>query len=306
MRLARLFIAVLLLAAPCAAQDTAVLDGEPAIRFLAGHGHLTNYCEGELWITAGRIRFDGVTVPAHSFDYKRADVKDVHAASTFGFHYIKLEAGGHTYRMGIYPELEHALGDRLAFIERAWKDFPSAYAEVQKAEAARDLKLGLITVRDDKDGPVLEFPVLVGTGALWFSGPDGVTVWAGPEADKRAYAEIRLSGKDERTHARVNGDLANGTLEVTADHVRLVRASGKNIAIDEPRSQMRLKEGAGGYPQVVVTFRNAGRLTFLFANVERRGADGDDVTIHDGTLLLHALGPEFPQVVEQVRKASAK
>ncbi len=295
---ARILAACLLLAAMGAAQDTAVLDGEPAIRFLAGHGHLTNYCEGELWITAHRIRFDGVTVPAHSFDYKRADVKDVHAASTFGFHYVKLEAGGHTYRMGIYPELEHALGDRLEFVERAWKDFGPAYAEVQRAEAARKLPPDLVTVRDDKDGPVLEFPVIAGTGALWFSGPDGVTVWAGPDADKRAYGEIRLSAKDERTHARVNGDLAHGTLEVTADHVRLVRASGKNIAIDEPRSQMRLKEGAGGYPQIVVSFRQAGRLTLLIGQV-----DGDSVTLYDGTLLLHALGPEFPQVVEEVRKA---
>ena len=45
---------------PLAAQDTATLAGEPAIRFMAGHGHLTTYCDGQLWITATRVRFDGV------------------------------------------------------------------------------------------------------------------------------------------------------------------------------------------------------------------------------------------------------
>ena len=295
------WLVLLLAALPLAAQDTATLDGEPAIRFLAGHGHLTNYCEGELWITATRIRFDGLTVPRHSFDYKRDQVKDVHPGSAFGFHYLKIDAGDKTYRMGIYPNLQGQFGDRFEFFARAFRDFSGAYDEVRRAESERKPPAGLLRVREEKDGPVLEMPVVVGEGVLWFSGKDGVAVWTGAKAGKESYGELRQTARGENSHARLGVDLETGTLEVSATHVRLTNASGKAIPIDEERDQMRVLLGAGGSPQAVVAFRRTGRVTLLLG-----GAAGEGVELYDATPLLRALGREFPQVVEEVRKSSAQ
>lgn len=285
MRLVRLLILSLLLGAACAAQDTAVLEGEPAIRFLVGHGHATNYCEGQLWVTATRVRFDSVTLPAHSFDHKRADVKDVHAASAWGFHYVKIEAGGHTYRMAIYPDLAHAFGDRLEFVASAWKDFPSAYAKVQQVEAGRAPDPAVKV-----EGEALEFPVLAVLQVAWFKGPKGVTAWSGPEAGADAYGKIQ-------------GMYVAGTLRVTADRVQFHRATDGVVGeIDSTRDQMRVNSAIGGYPRIILNFRSAGRVSFVLGTADEKG----HLQLHDASPLVRAVGPEFPQVVEEVRKASVK
>lgn len=278
-----------------AAQDTTTLNGERAIRFLAGHGHVMNYCEGVLTVTPARVRFDGVTVPPHSFAFQRADVKGLQYGSTFGLHYVKLQAGGKNWRMALYPDLERKFGDRFALLLRAYRDFDAAYAEVQHVAAQRR-PASVIRVREEKDGPVLEFPVLVGMGVLWFEGPGGVTVWRGPQADRRAYAEIKLSnGGTAYARGRLRRGLAHGKLEVTATHVRFYREGEEPIVIDEDKSQMRLNAAAGGYPRVVANFRRTGRVSLIVGTVQ------GGLQLYDAAPLVRALGPEFEQVVKEVR-----
>jgi len=172
-------LASVLLASAVRAQDTTTLNGERAIRFLAGHGHLSNYCEGQITLTPTRVLFDSLTSPRHSFEFKRAEIQDLHYGSVFGFHYIKMSAGGKTWRLALYPDMARSFGDRFAFFLRAYRDFDAAYAEVKRAEAERKPPSG-VRLREGQDGPVLEFPVLVGMGVLWFEGPGGVTIWEGP------------------------------------------------------------------------------------------------------------------------------
>jgi hypothetical protein len=290
-----LLAAVVLLAVAAAAQDASTLDGERAIRFLAGHGHITNYCEGVLTITPTRVRFDGVTVPRDSFDFKRAEIQELKYGSAFGLHYVKLRAGGKNWRMAVYPDLERRFGDRFALLLRAYGDFDAAYAEVERAAEQRR-PASVIKVRDDKDGPVLEFPVLAGLGVLWFEGPGGVTIWEGPEADAKAYGEIRsATGEIVYKKRRVRPGLAYGKLEVTATHVRMYREGEEPIVIDEDKGQMRMNAAVGGYPRVVANFRRTGRVSLIVGTI-----DGG-LTLYDAAPLVRALGPEFEQVVREVR-----
>jgi hypothetical protein len=283
--LAALLVAIAL---PLAAQDTATLDGEPAIRFMAGHGHLRTYCDGQLWITATRVRFDGVTLPPHSFDLKRSEITSFHPGHALGFRYIKIETRERTYRMGVYPDLGREFGDRFALVERAYRDFPGAYAEVERVAAQRKPPAGLIKASVGKDGPVLEFPVIVGAGVLWFAGPNQVTVWSDADAGAEAYAEIR------------GGALARGKLEVTADRVRFVSAGAAedvNLQLDSPKSEMRMNAGAGGYPRVVVTFRSAGKTTLLLGEFT---GEPRSLKLYDVTPLLRALGPGFSAMAAEL------
>ncbi|MBI2678181.1 MAG: carboxypeptidase regulatory-like domain-containing protein [Candidatus Koribacter versatilis] len=281
----RIILAVALLLAPLAAQDTATLDGEPAIRFMAGHGHLTTYCDGQIWITPTRLRFDGVTFPAHSFDFKRAEVGAFHSGHALGFDYIKVEGGGKTFRMGLYPDMARQFGDRYAFAERAWNDFQPAYAEVTRAEAQRHPPAGLIKASATGEGAVLEFPVIIGPGAVWFKSAKKVTLWEGAEADGSAYASMI-------------GKVARGKLQVTAGHVKFVSAQAAgdpDLVLDSGKSEMRMNTGAGGYPRIIASFRSAGRMTLLLAEA------GDGGTkFYDVTPLLRALGPEFPQMAAEL------
>ncbi|HSE48209.1 MAG TPA: hypothetical protein VLA96_03270, partial [Terriglobales bacterium] len=259
---------MLLLASPAAAQDATTLAGERAIRFLAGHGHVADYCEGVLTITPTRVRFDGVTVPRDSFDFQRAEVKDLKYGSAFGLHYVKLRAGGRNWRMALYPDLERRFGDRFALLLRAYRDFDAAYAEVERTAAQRR-PASVIELRDDQDGPVLEFPVLAGLGVLWFEGPGGVTIWEGPEADAKAYGEIRSAvGETLYQKGRLRPGLAYGKLEVTATHVRFYREGDESIVIDEDKGQMRLNAAVGGYPRVVANFRRTGRVSLIVGTID--------------------------------------
>jgi hypothetical protein len=283
----RALLAALLLlsAARLAAQDTATLDGEPAIRFVAGHGHLTTYCDGVLWITATRVFFDGITLPSHSFDLKRGEVSAFHAGHALGFDYVKIHGGGKTYRMGLYPDMARQFGDRFAFAERAWRDFPSAYAEVQRAQAQRVSPPGLVKLIAGDAGPVLEFPVIVGSGAVWFKSGKKVTVWEGPQAGGSAYA-------------RVQGATAHGRLQVSADSVHFISAQAPgdaNLVLDSPKREMRLRGAVGGYPRIVATFRSAGRMSLLLAEDV-----GGRNRFYDVTPLLRALGPDFPQMAAEL------
>nr|MDP9267785.1 carboxypeptidase-like regulatory domain-containing protein [Acidobacteriota bacterium] len=278
-----------------AAQDTSTLDGEPAIRFIVGHGHLTNYCEGLLYVTPTRVRFDSFGEPSHSFDLPRAQVSDLHPGRSLGFSYVKIEGGGKTYRMAIYPDLARQFGDRHAFVERAFKDFQGAYAEVQRAEAKRSTPAGLIKAAMTKDGAMLEFPIIVGSGFTWFRGEKVVTAWADSDAGANAYVWIQ-------------GPIARGKLEVTADRVRFLSdgvAGDADIVIDAPKKEMRMVRTAGGYPHAVVAFRASGRVTLMFAQFtsEPIGSgkqSGLRKNFYDVTPLLRALGPQFPQLAAEL------
>lgn len=286
MRLAALLV-LLAGALACAAQDVSTREGEPAIRFLAGHGHLRDYCEGELWVTPTRVRFEGLSTPRHSFDLKREQIRDLHAASLFGVHYIKISAAGKTYRMALYPDLARAFGDRFALLERAYRDFPAAYEEVRRAQAARAAP-PIMTLEQTADGPVLKLPVIVAPGVVWFKGKHGVTVWAGEQADAGEYAQA------------VGGLLTSGTLEIAADRVRFTpRVGDMRLVIDEARAQTRLRSGVAGYPRVVAAFRRTGRVSLLPGRFDEKGA----LELYDAGLLARALGAEFAQVVEEVRVA---
>lgn len=274
-----LVLLLALLAVPAVGQDTATLDGEPAIRFMAGHGHLTTYCDGQLWVTATRVFFDGVTQPSHSFALSRAEVSEFHQAHALGFDYLKVEGGGKTYRIGLYPDMTRQFGDRIAFGERAWKDFQGAYAEVKRAEAQRTWPAGLVKGSSSPNGPMLEFPAILGQGGIWFKSARKVTVWEEPDADGSAYLTML-------------GPVEHGTLQVTADRVRFVPApvpGDAELTLDAPKSEMRLRSGAGGYPRLIANFRHEGRMALMLATVEPGGRN----RFHDATPLLRALGPEF-------------
>lgn len=279
-----LLFVVALTAGLVRAQDTATLDGEPAIRFLAGHGHLTTYCDGQLWITATRVRFDGLTRPADSFDLRRGQVKTLQQGHALGFDYIKVQGGGDTYRMGIYPDVARQFGDRIAFVARAWSDFAGAYAEVQRAEAQRRPPAGLVQASAGPEGPMLEFPVIVRPGGMWFKSRKKVTVWEDPQADGSAYAQIY-------------GVTASGRLQVTAERVRFVpsQAAGEaDVRLDSPRTEMQVVSGAGGYPRVIASVRGE-RVSLLLGT-----ADGGGLHVYDATPLLRALGPQFPQMAAEL------
>lgn len=290
-----LLVVALLVALPLAAQDTATLEGEPAIRFLVGHGHLRTYCDGQLWITPTRVRFDGVQTPAHSFDLKRGEVTDFNPSQALGFAYVKISGGGENYRMGFYPDLARQFGDRLEFAARAWKDFQGAYAAVRKAEAQRKLPAGIVKASVGKDGPMLEFPIIAGPGIIWFKSDKKVTVWEGPQADGSAYVWIQ-------------GGFARGKLQVTADRVRFVSANlptDPDLILDSNKEEMRIRFGAGGYPHIIANFRQPGRVSLLFGEFtsEPIGSGkkaGVRKNFYDATPLLRALGPEFPQMAAEL------
>jgi hypothetical protein len=295
----RLLIAMaLLVALPMAAQDTSTLDGEPAIRFIVGHGHLTNYCEGLIYFTATRVRFDSVGEPPHSFDYPRAQVSDVHPGRALGLSYVKIEAGGKTYRMAIYPDVDRLFGDRHAFFERAFRDFQGAYAEVKRAEARRTVPSGLIKASMTSDGPMLEFPIIVGAGMTWFrrSGKAHVAAWADSDAGGSAYVLI-------------SGRAARGKLLVTADRVRFASAGiagDADITLDSPKGkEMQMVRAVGGYPHAIVAFRSTGRVTLMLAEFTSTPVVPDDNSgmqkkFYDVTPVLRALGPEFPQMAAEL------
>jgi len=275
-----------LLAATCAAaQDTATLGGEPAIRFLAGHGHLLNYCEGQLTVTRTRVRFDGLSTPRHSFDVPRAQVTAKHARF-FGAHYIKLRAAGKTYRMPLYPDVARRLGDRFALFLRALRDFDAAHAEIRRAETMRVAEG--VTLSEEGGEPVLRAPVLVGYNVLWFRGPGGVTVWQGPEADARAYERI------------AGGAVSPATLEIGRERVRLVSAEGGVIA-EAARGELRVRSAVAGYPRLVLAFRATGRVSLVTGEL----VEGK-LTVRDANALTRALGTEFEQVAAEVRRAPAE
>src|SRR3954447_23090743 len=192
MRAAALASVLLLATFVATAQDATTLDGQPAIRFMAGHAHLSNYCEGQLWVTATRLRFDSSLGSAHSFDLKRADVKAFHPATFLRFHYMKLQTSGRTYRVGIYPSLTADLGDRFRFAERAWQDLPAAQAELQRAAPRQSLATEVVHAHQEAAGPVLEFTAFAGPQFLWFRGAYGVTIWQSrrprPKRTKRSKA----------------------------------------------------------------------------------------------------------------------
>jgi|GEM_PF-6407119 len=283
-------LVALLLALPLAAQEVTTLDGEPAIRFMAGHAHVTNYCEGQLWITPTRLRFDSSLGSEHSFDLKRAEVKDFHAASAFGIPYIKmrgkkLDGGERTYRIGLYPNLAGELGDRFRLAERAWQDFPAAAAEVARVAAQRVPSPGSVRVLMQNDGPVLEFDVFVGPQFLWFRGPRGVTIWAKAESGGEAYG-------------RIMGTHAPGKLRVTAERVSFVAtdaAANEKLGFDAPRSEVRTYIGAGGYPRIVVSVRHAGRVSIVAGQPVGAG-----ILLRDVTPLLRALGPDFSRIAAEL------
>jgi hypothetical protein len=283
-----LVVALALAAFPplrASAQDTTTLEGEPAIRFMAGHGHLFNYCEGQLWITPTRLRFDSSLGSKHSFDLRRADVKDFHPGHSFGFHYMKLATSQRTYRLGLYPNLEGALGDRFALAERAWQNFPAAASAVEHAASAGGAPVQAVTAAMEGGQPVLEFPAFVGPQFLWFRGPEGVTVWTKPEAGGEAYGKIM-------------GANAAGKLRVSAARVAFIpadTAASAKFGFDYPRDEVRLYSGAGGYPRVVVNTRHGGRLNIVLGETQ-----GSALRLYDVAPLLRALGPEFSQMVQEL------
>jgi len=283
-------LAALLLALPLAAQDVTTLDGESAIRFMAGHAHLTNYCEGQLWITPTRLRFDSSLGSEHSFDLKRAEVKDFHAASAFGVPYMKtrgkrLDGSERTYRIGLYPNIAGEFGDRFRLAERAWRDFPAAAAEVTRVAAQRVPTADSVRIIMQNGAPVLEFDVFLGPQFLWFRGPHGVTIWAKADADGDAYG-------------RIMGTNAAGKLRITAERVSFMAidaAANTKLGFEAPRDEVRMYSGAGGYPRVVVSVRHAGRVSIVVG--EPAGAG---IRLHDVTPLLRALGPEFSQMAAEL------
>jgi hypothetical protein len=270
---------------PASPQDTTTLEGEAAIRLMAGHGHLFNYCEGQLWITPTRLRFDSSLGSKHSFDLRRADVKDFHAGDSFGFHYMKLATSQRTYRLGLYPNLEGALGDRFALAEHAWRDFPAAVAEVERAGSSQNASLLAVTATMENGQPVLEFPAFVGPQFLWFRGPEGVTLWAKPEAGGEAYGKIM-------------GANAAGKLRVSAARIAFIpadAAANAKFGFDYPRDEVKLYSGAGGYPRVVVNTRHGGRVSIVLGETQ-----GSALRLYDVALLLRVLGAEFSEAAGEV------
>src|SRR5579859_2901216 len=115
-----LLLAVLLAASPLVAQDIVELDGQPALRFAVGHGHLQTYCEGELLISEARVAYRSVTTPEHSFNVARTEVRDAHSGGSLGFNYIKMDVGGKgTYRFGVFPDVLKKVPNRYEFLAQA-------------------------------------------------------------------------------------------------------------------------------------------------------------------------------------------
>lgn len=234
-------------------------------------------------------------MPRHSFDFRRDEIKDLHAAHLFGAHYIKLRARGDTYRMALYPDLGRDFGDRFEFFERAYRDFPAAYEEVRRVEAVRRARPQVVTLDESSGQPVLKFPVLVGQGTVWFKGPDGVAAWASRDADARVYRRPMAVA------------LAAGTLEVSGTRVRFVPEGGgtwtdESLQVDSPREEMRVRSGIGGYPRIVAAFRSTGRVSLVSARV--RGKELAE--LDDATPLLGALGEGFESLVRELRGAPAR
>jgi hypothetical protein len=287
-RPALLPLLVLLLALAAAAQDTTTLDGEPAIRFMAGHGHLKDYCEGQLWITPTRLRFDGFFGPDHSFDGRRAEVKEFHAGHLFGFDYMKVDVGGRTFRLGLYPNLESDFGDRFALAERAWTNFQATYDEVKAAESKRTAQASGVQASVTKDGPTLTVPVLVGPGLLWFRGEKRVTVWSDEKAGGEAYGWIM-------------GNAVPGKLEITADRVRFTPSESSNLGVvfDAPRSEIKFDQGAGGYPRLIMSVRSVGRVSVVAGTktdedlLWKGKPSGKKIIYRDVAPIVRALGPDF-------------
>jgi hypothetical protein len=286
MRAAALASVLLLATFVATAQDATTLDGQPAIRFMAGHAHLSNYCEGQLWITATRLRFDSSLGSAHSFDLKRADVKAFHPATFLRFHYMKLQTSGRTYRVGIYPSLTADLGDRFRFAERTWQDFPAAQSELQRAAPQR-IPPDSVHAMQESGAPLLEFRAFAGPQFLWFRGAYGVTIWAKPQAAAEAYEEIE-------------GKHAAGVLRVSAERVAFVPndASATAFAFDAPRDEVRLYSGAAGYPRVVLNTRHNGRMSIVLG-----AAEANSIRFYDAAPLVRALGPEFLQLAAELLAA---
>jgi len=285
-----------LVALPLAAQDTTTLDGEAAIRIMAGHGHLNyTYCEGQLWITPTRLRFDSFLGSEHSFDLRRPEVKDFHAAHLFGFDYMKVDGGGHTYRLGIYPNLHGDFGDRFAFAEKAWKSFDTARPEVERTAAQRSTRPEQVRARLEKDGATLEFPAFAGPGVVWFRNEKTVTIWANGRAGGEAYGWIL-------------GKVTPGRLQVTAERVLFLPNEGSmsDMSFESPRSEVRIQNGAGGYPRLVVNVRSVGRTSIVLGAatgeplVIKGKPAGNRVQFEDVAPLLRALGPQFPQMAAEL------
>lgn len=286
-----LLLALLLLPSGVAAQDRTTLDGEPAIRFLSGHGHLRTYCLGTLWITPTRIRFDSYVEPPHSYNLLRSQVQAFEAGDLFGFHYVKVQGGGDTYRMALAPDVDHSFGDRVQFAVRAFKDFNAATAEVARVEGQRRTDAAMVRAKMTADGPAIEFAALAGHGVVYSLGAKKASEWEPAEAAADAY---RL----------VLGNVAGGTLVVTMKGVqfRSARADDAKVDFESPKEDIRIVSAAGGYPRVVLNVRKIGRITIYLGEftgdpiINKGKKVGTQKRYYEATPLLRALGPEFPQL----------
>lgn len=277
--------AVFLLASLAAyGQERTTLDGQPALHFLVGHGHLRTYCDGELWITASRLVFRSANEPAHSFDFQRRAVSSFHTASSLGFDYLKLEAGGRTFRVGVYPSIGRPFGDRFAFVVQAWQDFTAAEAAVQQVEAQRAAAVWPeITAARGPEGAVVRIPVGVARNRLWLPGTKRAPIFDPP--DTGSYPRSWVASW--------------GWLEVSAVRIKYIPEKGENPGIDFPRSDYKVIGGARGYPRVVIAQSVSGnQYTILYRSgpgetVNFTNGPGETVSMLDATPLLEVLGDQF-------------
>ena len=291
--LAAVLLVLSLGATNAAAQDRTTLNGEPALRFLIGHGHLTTYCDGVLWITPTRVRFEALNEPKHAFDLPRSKVSEVKTAHSLGFDYVKLQAAGNTYRLGVYPTIGNSFGNRFEFLVRAISDFEAASREVERAQATRTPEAGAATLVKSASGPVLRFPVFAGQGHVWMFGMKKAVIFEPAELGDRAY----------------NGSTARswGWLEVFSDRIRFRSERGPELSLDRSKSDFALVSGAGGYPRIKIRDNSGDWFGFVVGQYtgektfDNKGQEtGERYRLLDAAALLQALGDGFSELVARM------
>jgi hypothetical protein len=66
----------------------------------------------------------------------------------------------------------------------------AAAQDTATLETHRRPPAGLLQASVGPDGPILEFPIIIRGGVKLFRSRKKVTVWEGPQADGRTYAQI--------------------------------------------------------------------------------------------------------------------
>ncbi|MDP9262808.1 MAG: PEGA domain-containing protein [Acidobacteriota bacterium] len=267
--------ALLLVAAlPAPSQDRVSLDGEQALRFLAGHDHGFTFCDGVLYVTPTRVRYL-TGFQDHSFDWQKSQVTEFKTGRALGYDYVKMQAGGKSYRLGVYPTLGNPFGDRYKLLVRAFEDFQGTSAEIERVARERNAGPPRAALTRAAAGPVLRFPVAAFLGDAYFK-PN----------------PLFKGGRDYSV------SMANswGWLEITAERIRFLSQSGPELRIDSLKSDWSEAAAAVGYPRVIL-WNAAERKRYSFVHAERKG---DSIVYYDSAEILEALGPGFSELVSRL------